>query len=255
MQNHFAQDFDGYETVEGSMTYGFNQLLQAQASPIPLVLLNTERRARFILRAYIHLLLAILAFSLTEIALVQSRLAEPLLRVLLGVPWALFLVGIIWVGWLASRIIRLTESLFQQYITLAIFTVTESILVLPLLFTAKTYLSVTIHNAVLLTLTGFLGLTVIVVISRRDFSLFSTMTLWIAMASLLLIIASLIFGFEADTWVPVGMISIAGGSILRTTSRILRYYPEDRYVAAALEIFASLALLFWSVVCLCWRRS
>ncbi|MFN8439972.1 MAG: Bax inhibitor-1 family protein [Caldilineaceae bacterium] len=237
------------------MSYSFNQAMQPQSSHIPLVLLNTERRARFILRAYLHLLLAILAFGLTEIALIQSGVSNQLLQLLLGLPWILFFVGIIWVGWVASRVIRLTESLLQQYITLAVFTVVESILFLPLLFTAKTHLSVAIQNAALLTLIGFLGLTVIVVITRRDFSLFSTMTLWVAMASLLLIIASLIFGFAPDTWVPVGMISVAGGAILRTTSRILRYYPEDRYVAAALELFASLALLFWSVVRLCWRRN
>lgn len=237
------------------MTYSFNQLLHVQASPIPLVLLNTERRARFIVRAYLHLLFAILAFSAIEVALIQSGFAEILIRAFLGFPWMLFLVGFIWVGWLASRIIQYTATLFQQYITLALFTLTESVLFLPLLFTIEAQLAGTLQNAGLFTLVGFLGLTTIVVITRRDFSLFGTMTLWVATACLLFIIASLISGFEADTLVPVGMIGIAGGSILRTTSRILRYYPEDRYVAAALELFASLALLFWSVVRLCWRRN
>lgn len=256
IQNHFAWSFDrSDDKVESSMSYSFNQAIQPQCSHIPLVLLTTERRARFILRTYLHLLLAILTFSLTEITLIQSGFAKPLLRLLLAFPWGLFLVGVIWVGWLASRIIRLTESLFQQYITLAAFTVTESILFIPLLFRVEAQLSITIQNAVLLTLAGFVGLTAIVVITRRDFSLFNTMTLWVALAGLSLIIASILFGFDADTLIPVGMIGVAGGSILRTTSRILRYYPEDRYVAAALELFASLALLFWSVVRLCWRRS
>ena len=33
-----------------------------------------------------------------------------------------------------------------------------------------------------------------------------------------------------------------------TTSNILLHYPEDRYVAAALELFASVALMFWYVL-------
>ncbi|MEM9694519.1 MAG: permease, partial [Myxococcota bacterium] len=32
------------------------------------------------------------------------------------------------------------------------------------------------------------------------------------------------------------------------TSNILRHYPEDRYVSASLELFASVALMFWYVL-------
>ena len=44
------------------------------------------------------------------------------------------------------------------------------------------------------------------------------------------------------------MIALAGGAILYDTSNVLHHYPEDRYVAAALELFASVALLFWYVL-------
>jgi FtsH-binding integral membrane protein len=46
----------------------------------------------------------------------------------------------------------------------------------------------------------------------------------------------------------LGMIALAGGAILYDTSNVLHHYPEDRYVAAALELFASVALLFWYVL-------
>ncbi len=32
------------------------------------------------------------------------------------------------------------------------------------------------------------------------------------------------------------------------TSRIIHNFPEDRHVAAALELFASVALMFWYVI-------
>jgi FtsH-binding integral membrane protein len=44
------------------------------------------------------------------------------------------------------------------------------------------------------------------------------------------------------------MIALAGGSVLYDTSNVLHHYPEDRYVAASLELFASIALMFWYVL-------
>ena len=44
------------------------------------------------------------------------------------------------------------------------------------------------------------------------------------------------------------MIALAGGAILHDTSKVLHHFPEDRYVAAALELFASVALMFWYVL-------
>jgi FtsH-binding integral membrane protein len=37
-------------------------------------------------------------------------------------------------------------------------------------------------------------------------------------------------------------------AVLYDTSNILHHYPEDRYVAAALQLFASVALMFWYVL-------
>src|SRR4030095_3857695 len=44
------------------------------------------------------------------------------------------------------------------------------------------------------------------------------------------------------------MVARAGGSILYDTSNVLHHYPEDRYVGAALELFASVALMMWYVL-------
>jgi FtsH-binding integral membrane protein len=44
------------------------------------------------------------------------------------------------------------------------------------------------------------------------------------------------------------MIGFAGAAVLYDTSNILHHYPEDRYVAASLQRFASIALMFWYVL-------
>jgi len=53
---------------------------------------------------------------------------------------------------------------------------------------------------------------------------------------------------ELTTSVSIAMVALAGGAILYDTSNVLHHYPEDRYVAAALELFASVALMLWYVL-------
>ena len=44
------------------------------------------------------------------------------------------------------------------------------------------------------------------------------------------------------------MIGLAGAAILYDTSNVLHHYPKDRYVAASLQLFASVALMLWYVL-------
>ena len=44
------------------------------------------------------------------------------------------------------------------------------------------------------------------------------------------------------------MIGLMSGWILYDTSNILHHYPTDMHVAAALELFADIALLFWYII-------
>ena len=62
------------------------------------------------------------------------------------------------------------------------------------------------------------------------------------------IFASLFFGFELGTWFSVAMIGFAGAAVLYDPSNILHHYPKDRYVAASMALFASIALMFWYVL-------
>jgi FtsH-binding integral membrane protein len=52
----------------------------------------------------------------------------------------------------------------------------------------------------------------------------------------------------------IGMIVLASGYILFYTSNVLRHYRVNQHVAAALALFAAVALLFWYIVQLFMRR-
>jgi FtsH-binding integral membrane protein len=118
----------------------------------------------------------------------------------------------------------------------------------PLLFIADRVAPGAIQSAALVTMVGFAALTGIAFWTRKDFSFLGGLLRWGGICALILIGAGLIFGFELGTFFAVAMVAFAGAAILYDTSNVLHHFPEDRYVAAALQLFSSVALMFWYVL-------
>ncbi|MCP4663745.1 MAG: permease [bacterium] len=215
---------------------------------LPVDSLGVEARGAFIVRTYRHLLGAIVGFTAVEVLLFQSGLAQSIARALLGTSWLLVLGGFMIVGWIASRVAHSTRSLPAQYAALAAFVLAEAIIFVPLLVIAQAVAPGAIQSAAVVTLLGFTGLSAVAFVTRKDFSFLGGILRWGAVVALVLIVAGVLFGFELGTFFSVAMIALAGGAILYDTSNVLHHFPEDRYVGAALELFASMALMFWYVL-------
>ena len=209
---------------------------------------GVEARAAFIIRTYLHLYGAILSFTGLEVFFFSTGIAEPIALVMLNGSWLLVLGAFMVVGWLASRAAHTARSLVVQYAALAGFVLAEALIFIPLLYLAFNYAPGAISSAAWTTLAGFSGLTAVAFITRKDFSFLSGILMWAGACALILIVVSLLFGFHLGTWFSVGMVAFAGAAILYDTSNVLHHYPEDRYVGAALELFASVALMFWYVL-------
>jgi len=65
---------------------------------------------------------------------------------------------------------------------------------------------------------------------------------------LLVPLLSLLFGFSLGVFFAGLVVAYAGGAILYNTSNIMHQYRPDQHVAAALALFASVALMFWYVL-------
>ncbi len=215
---------------------------------IPVSGLSVGARATFINRTYQHLLGAIVAFAGVEILLFTSGLAQPIAEFMLGGSWLLVLGAFMIVSWLASRVALSSQSMAAQYAALAGFVVAEAIIFVPMLYIANYYASGVIESAALVTLLGFAGLTAVAFFTRKDFSFLGGLLRWGMILALVLIVAGALFGFELGTFFSVAMIGMAGAAILDDTSNVLHHFPEDRYVGAALQLFASVALMFWYVL-------
>lgn len=215
---------------------------------IPVAQLGVDVRGAFITRTYTHLLGAILAFALIEIYLFQTGMAESIARVLLGGSWLIVLGGFIILSWIASHFAYSAQTKGGQYGALGLFVVGEAIIFTPLLYVADSMAPGVINSAATVTLLGFLGLTIVAFHTRKDFSFLGGLLRWGFICALVLIVASVLFGFHLGTIFTVAMIVLAGGAILYDTSNVLHHYPEDRHVGAALQLFASVALLFWYIL-------
>jgi len=220
---------------------------QAQAEAIGADQLASVR-SEFLKRVYGHLAAAIAAFVLIEVALFQSGMAQGIAKALLGVNWLLVLGGFMALAWVGRSFAYKAGSVGSQYLGLGIYVVGQAIIFVPLLFMADYYAPGAISSAALITLIGFTLLTMVALSMRNDFSFLGGILRWAGVVALLAIVGGVIFGFELGTWFSVGMVAIAGAAVLYDTQKILVSFPDDRYVGASLELFASIALMFWYVL-------
>jgi uncharacterized protein len=219
------------------------------ARPIAPAGMLAGERAAFITRTYTHLLGAILAFVGIEVMLFRSGIAATLAERMLGVNWLLILGAFLIVGWFASRTAHRAQSAAAQYAALAAFVVAEAIIFVPLLYVAEYSVGGgVIQKAAAVTLTGFMGLTLVAFVTRKDFSFLRGLLGWGFVLALIAIVGGVVFGFDLGLWFSVAMIGLAGAAVLYDTSNILHHYPTNRHVAASLELFSSIALMFWYVL-------
>lgn len=227
-----------------SMTDRFPGYSSVSAAPL-------DERLAFIRKTYLHLTGAIVAFVVLSFLFLQVGLGEAIARFVFGsgrFGWLLFLGGFALAGWLGSSMAQSSRSLGTQYAGLGVYTLAEAIIFSPLIFIAARFAPGSLATAAGITIITFGGLSFYTLMTRQDFSFLRTALMVGGFVALGAIVFGAIFGFNLGIWFSVAMIVFACGSILYSTSKVLHNYGTDQYVAAALELFAAVALLFWYVL-------
>ena len=234
--------------------------------------LGVSDRVQFLRKTYAHLGVALIAFAaitggmmkyMTETSLKFSAWA---FRGQWN--WAAILILFMVVGWIAEKLARSNTSKGLQYVGLGIAVVAEAILLQPMLWVLmvrfgnpeQIFASDGVHvilsgqaasilmQAVVITLAIFIGLTLTVFLTKKDFSFMRGVLAICTFAALGIIIASILFGFSLGGLFAGVMILLMAGYILYETSVIMRDFPPTAYVAAALMLFSTVATLFWYVI-------
>jgi FtsH-binding integral membrane protein len=227
----------------------------AMEHPIAIRAQESER-ATFIRRTYGHLAGAILAFAAIEFVIfgilvptVESRLN--LVQTLFSVrySWLLVVGAFIGVAWLADAWARSNVSRGLQYAGLGLYVFAEALIFVPLLCIATSLTDQTIvPTAGIMTLAMFGGLTASVFITGKDFSFLGRILTIGGFIALGLVVAAVLFQFTLGLVFSFAMVALASGYIIYDTSNVLHHYRTDQFVAAALALFASVALLFYYIL-------
>ncbi|MBS1120873.1 MAG: hypothetical protein H6Q90_3101 [Deltaproteobacteria bacterium] len=103
-------------------------------------------------------------------------------------------------------------------------------------------------QAVVITLAIFIGLTLVVFITKKDFSFMRGALVIATFAMIGVGLASILFGFSVGALFSGFIILLMAGYILYETSAIMKDFPPTAHVAAALVLFVTIATLFRAVL-------
>ena len=211
---------------------------------------NDAIRADFYKKTYAHVAAGVLVFVLIEyVFLTNESIVKFALSFTQGFRWFLMLGGFMQATSFAERM-AISHERSIQYLGYFIYIVAEAFIFIPLLYVATSMSNGAelLQQAAVLTLSLFAGLSAVVIFTKKDFYFMKIIFTIASFIALGLIGAGLLFGFNLGLWFSVGMIALAGGSILYQTSNLVHKYSTDQYVAAALGLFASLMFLFWYIL-------
>lgn len=209
-------------------------------------------RSEFVRKTYGHLAGAIALFAVLEGLFLSLGWGTAALSVLAAskYSWLLVLGAFMAVSWVAERWATNGASMGKQYAGLALYTVAEAVIFLPMITLAvvMTGDASLIVQAGLITGAMVLGISAIALTTKKDFSFLGGMLKIGGFIAMGLIVASFILPISLGLWFSGAMILFASGAILYNTSNLLHRYQPGQHVAASLSLFASVALLFWYVL-------
>jgi FtsH-binding integral membrane protein len=211
-------------------------------------------RLAFIRRTYLHLAVSVAALVGVEATLLASGAGLDVLQAMYGNKLSLLLVLGLFIGggFLARYMARADSGVAIKYLGLALYVAIWAVVLLPILFVATNSPNfggmAIVNQAAVLTLVVFGGLTLTVFVTKADFSGLGPYLFAAGWALFAVILAGILFGFGLGLWISFACIALAAGYILYDTSNILHHYRTDEHVAASLELFADVALLFYHIL-------
>jgi FtsH-binding integral membrane protein len=198
-----------------------------------------------------------MAFIALEIVFFSLGLPEMFTKAVFSLPfgWLIVLGAFIGISYLAEHWATSDTSITTQYWGLGLYVVAEAVIFMPLLLMAVARSTPdVIPTAALITALLFGGLTYTAFTTKSDFSFLGGALKIGGFVALGVIVCAVLYGFTLGLLFSSIMVVFAAGCILYTTGGILHRYNTNQHVAAALSLFAAVALMFWYVLRILMRR-
>lgn len=209
-----------------------------------------DERSDFITKTYLHLAGAVGLFAALEAVLLSLPGIDNLVRLMIGnrYGWLVVLGLFMVVSYVADRWAHSAVSATTQYLGLGLYVIAEAVIFVPLLWICQKVDSQIITSAAITTGGLFVLMTAVVFITRKNFSFLRSILMFGGFAALGFIVVAIVFQFNVRPIFTYAMIALACGYILYHTSAVLHEYRIGQHVAAALALFAAVALLFWYIL-------
>lgn len=208
------------------------------------------QRGDFYRKTYMHVAFAILAFIGVESLLIKIVPGE-LIFAMFSQKFAwLLILGVFWLASFLATKWTLSQSRSVQYMGLGFYVLLEAAIFLPMIYIAllQDGTGNILFQASTLTIAMFAGISAVAFTSKKDFSFLRNIITIGGFIAIGLIVGGMIFGFDLGLWFSVGMVILASATILYQTSKLKDTYGTEQYVGAALQLFASIMLLFWYIL-------
>lgn len=221
---------------------------------VPVSELPEIDRATFVVRVYQHVGAALAAFIAFEAIFfttgVAGQMREYFIDSRAGGRWLLLMGGVMVLQWFAGNAAVDLQNPSRQYLGLFGSALGQALIFAPFLSYAfrQSEGGATVLEAAIVTGVGFAVLTAIGLFTRKDLSFLRPLVMWGFGVALLLIVAAVMFGWGLGTWFSVAMIGLSGAAILFQTQSVVRRYPINGHVGAAIALFTSLMTMFWYVL-------
>jgi FtsH-binding integral membrane protein len=238
--------------------------LSANARPIAgaVATLGVSDRVAFLRKTYMLLSVALIGFAGLTAGIIKFA-PETSYRFSAwafggSLNWLLVLGMFMVVGYVAQKLAMSNTSRGLQYLGLGLAVTAQALLLQPMIWVLMVKFgnhgdmtgqaTSILGEAVVITLSIFVGLTLTVFLTKKDFSFMRGALAISSFAFLGVILASMLFGFQLGALFSGIGILLMAGYILYQTSLVMSYFPPTGYVAAALMLFSTVATLFWYVL-------
>lgn len=210
-----------------------------------------DERSSFILKTYLYLVAAVCALVGIEVVIFNTLPVNAMAGMLTGgISWLIVLGLFIVVSNIANYWASNPTNSTLQLAGLGLYVVAEAfILAIPLSYA---YLLPNGHEIVMTAAVATVGLfglmSLVVFMTRADFSFLSSILWFGSIAAMAFIVVSIFFPVGMFSIFAYAMVALMCGYILYGTSNVLHHYRIGQHVAASLFLFSSLATLFWYVL-------
>lgn len=221
----------------------------AMSQPISAAQASVTERAAFLQRTYTWLLMGILGFCATMWS-VETVPFMWQLSFAIANNWFLAIVLLMGGAWGVHAVAERSPINALAY---GLYVVLFGLLIAPWVIMASTQGNI-VSQAAMITSVIFLGLTIYVFVSGKDFSFIGGALAISLFAMIALGLAAWLFGLNLGVWFSIAGAMLFSGFVLYDTSRILHHYPTTAHVAAAAVLFVDVVLLFKYILMLLMHR-